>query len=227
MLKIIGLILIAFQTLPAWTKEPAKLDTKLEPLVYQEDVSSIFEDVVAVQRKAKKKSQSILFWPYLSFDFSDSPYTMYGLNTNVGIALGESLEIYANFTPHFLTQDKAIVHEINQLQTVNGRHVVLDTGKAQHQLGGEFIWSPIYGKESWGPYGIVRSETFLDIAFGQVTYDNGVGLRSKLGIGKTYFFSHVWNVRLLAGSSFVQRITNGQKQTSTVGLLEAGMVYYF
>src|SRR5690606_15314013 len=64
-------------------EQRADLDRSLEPNA-NDEISTLFENVVAVQRKAKVKSGKFLFNPYFSFDFSDSPYTMYGLNLNFG-----------------------------------------------------------------------------------------------------------------------------------------------
>ena len=47
-----------------------------------DEVSIIYKDIVAVQRKAKVKSGSILFNPSMTLDFSDGPQTLYGINFN-------------------------------------------------------------------------------------------------------------------------------------------------
>jgi hypothetical protein len=205
----------------------ANLDEKLEPTGYRDDTSSIFENVVAVQKKARVKAKKFLFSTYGSLDFSDSPYTMYGLNFDVGYATSESYEFYLNYTPAFITNQRSIAQQVSKLTLANGQAAQIPTEKAANMIGFEVLWSPVYGKESWGPYGIVRSDTFVDMGYGVVTYQTSTGNRFKLGIGKTYFLAPNWNLRMTAATSYVEMITSGSKQGTIVGLLEMGLVYYF
>jgi outer membrane beta-barrel protein len=191
------------------------------------DISSLFEDVVAVQRKALKKANSFLLSPYFSFDFSDSPYTMYGLNINAGYAPSEFWEIYINFVPAYLTQERNLSKKVRDLQLVNGMQAEIATEKAKMSYGAEILWSPAYGKDSWGLRGVVRSDTFFGLGLGMIKYESASGFKSKLVMGKTFFISDYFNFRVQAGVSFLESITNEKKEVQNLGLLEAGTVYYF
>jgi len=203
------------------------LNKDLDPKDAFGDVSNLFEDVVAVQRKALKKSNSFLLSPYLSFDFSDSPYTMYALNLNVGYAPSEFWEIYLNYVPYYITQERSLSKKVRELTLVNNMQAEIKTEKAKTSYGVDIFWSPAYGKDSWGLRGVVRSDTFFAISAGMIKYETSSGLKTKLGVGKTFFIYDEFNFRIQAGVSVLESVTDGKKEMQTVGLLEFGTVYYF
>ena len=99
--------------------------------------------------------------------------------------------------------------------------------KANSAYGIEINWVPIYGKDSWGPYGIIRSDTYLNFGLGQVKQDTGNGNKYKLAVGKTFFIHDYFNLRFNAGASYVERRALGVVSGVTIGIIEAGLVYYF
>lgn len=202
------------------------VDPKLK-LGADDEVSSVFEGVVAVQRKAKVKGGSFLFSPMFSFDFSDAPYTQYSLQLNFGYAFGESLEVYLAYSPFF------IANERNLSKQLKSTPYTIDAEKPKTFTGLEVNWVPIYGKDSWGPYNIVRSDTFIQFSYGQIQYNKNAGNKIKFALGKTFFFSESFNLRVQAGPSFVETFStepggaNVKKEQITIGLIETGLVFYF
>lgn len=223
---------VAFsQAKPQDAKKKSTLDRSLEPTV-SDEISSLFENVVAVQRKAKVKSGRFLFAPYLSFDFSDSPQTMYALNLNFGYAAGEFFEIYLNYVPMYVNNERSISKKVRDLPAYEsgplaGKSPTLYVEKVKNSFGIEVNWVPIYGKDSWGPYGIIRSDTFLNIGISKINYEVHSAYKTKLAMGKTWFISDLWNLRLQAGGSFVETFNEEKKEIVMIGLLEGGLVYYF
>lgn len=203
------------------------LNKDLDPKEAFGEVSNLFEDVVAVQRKALKKSNNFLASPYLSFDFSDSPYTMYALNLDLGYAPSEFWEIYLNYVPVYITQERSLSKKVRELTLKDDKQAEIKTEKAKSSYGIDVLWSPAYGKDSWGLRGVVRSDTFFAFSAGMIKYDTGSGLKTKLGVGKTFFIYDEFNFRAQAGVSILETITDGKKEMQTVGLLEFGTVYYF
>ena len=203
------------------------LNKELDPKEAFGDVSALFEDVVAVQRKALKKSNSFLLSPYLSFDFSDAVYTMYGLNLDVGYAPSEFWEIYLNYVPFYVTQERSLSKKVRELTLSGGQKAEIKTEKAKTSYGLDVLWSPAYGKDSWGLRGVVRSDTFFAFGAGMVNYESNSGVRTKFAVGKTFFIYDEFNFRAQAGVSVLEAVTDGKKETQTVGLLEFGTVYYF
>ena len=61
----------------------------------------------------------------------------------------------------------------------------------------------------------------------QVQQDTGNGMKFKLAIGKTFFLHDYFNLRMSAGAAYVERRTLGVITGVTIGLLEAGAVFYF
>lgn len=209
------------------SKNRVSLDRSLEPVV-SDEISSLFENIVAVQRKAKVKSGNFLFAPYFSFDFSDSPQTMYAVNLNMGYAAGEFWEVYINYVPAYVSNERSIAKKVRQLPAYpDGTVPVLIFEKPKSSLGIEVNWVPIYGKDSWGPYGIIRSDTFLNLGISQVKFENHTGYKTKLALGKTFFISDYWNLRLQAGGNFLETFSSDKKEVIVIGLLEGGLVYYF
>ncbi len=209
------------------------LDRSLEP-ANQDEISALFQNVIAVQRKAKVKSGKILFSPIMSFDFSDSVYTMYGTNLNLGYALGEFWEIYFNYVPTFVANERSIAKKVRELPVyADGSRPALNAEKAKSAMGIEVNWVPIYGKDSWGAFGIIRSDTYFNFHVGQIKYEQNTGLKYKLALGKTFFLTPVWNLRVQAGGAMLDAYSSSdnsvppKKESVTIGLLEAGLVFYF
>ncbi len=203
------------------------VNKELDPKEAFGDVSALFEDVVAVQRKALKKSNSFLLSPYFSFDFSDSPYTMYGLNLNAGYAPSEFWEIYLNFVPTYITQERSLSKKVRELTLIGNQQAEIKTEKAKMSYGAEILWAPAYGKDSWGLRGVIRSDTFFAFGLGLIKYESGSGVKTKVCVGKTFFISDEFNFRMQAGVAVLESITDGKKEFQNLGLLEAGTVYYF
>lgn len=215
------------KSVPTEAKKKSSLDRSLEPTV-SDEISSLFENVVAVQRKAKVKTGKFLFAPYLSIDFSDSPQTMYALNLNFGYAAGEFFEVYLNYVPSYINNERSISKKVRQLPAYpDGTVPVLYVEKVKNSFGIEMNWVPIYGKDSWGPYGIIRSDTFVNIGLSRINYEVHSAFKTKLAMGKTWFISDYWNLRLQAGGSFVETYNQEKKEIIVIGLLEGGLVYYF
>ncbi len=205
-----------------------EVDKSLQPAPEEADaISRVFRDMIVVQRKAKQKAHKFLFAPYGSFDFSDGPTTMYGLNLNVGYALSDYWEVYANYVPTFITSEREVVRQVHNLTLADGSTANLSYATPKSQYGLEVLWAPAYGKDSWGPYSIVRSDTFIKMGLGVINYSSDVGSRYNLAIGKTFFLSRFFNLRLDAGASYLQAIINNQKKYYVVSIIESGVVWYF
>jgi len=220
---------VATAQTPAPTATPngaTPLDTRLK-LNSDDEVSPVFDGVVAVQRKAKVKGGSWLVNPTISFDFSDAPYTQRSLQLNLGYAFGESWEVYLAYAPFFIAEERNLAKQVKQ------RGFAIDAEKPRSFMGIEANWVPIYGKDSWGPYYIVRSDTYIHFSYGQIQYEKNNGNRIKLALGKTFFFSDRFNLRVQAGPSIVETFstplgaTSAKREEITIGLIETGLVFYF
>ena len=104
--------------------------------------------------------------------------------------------------------------------------------KPKSQLGAEILWAPAYGKDSWGPYTMFRSDTFFKLGAYQVDFpeDKKKGLRFAFMGGKTYFAAKYFNVRVAAGfhhmQTFVGLIESEKQKYNTILFLEGGLVFY-
>lgn len=229
-LRICVCITILMGTSSAWSQTDAGLDPKLK-LTSKDEVSPIFEGVVAVQRKAKVKKGSFLFNPMASLDFSDAPYTQYSLQLNAGYAISDFWEVYFAYSPVFVANERNLSKQIKQIPPAGTYSI--DAQKPKSFMGVEVNWLPIYGKDSWGPYSIVRSDTFVNFSYGQIQYSRDVGSKIKVAVGKTFFFSDMFNFRIQAGPSSVETFSKApgtsidKKETITIGLIETGVVFYF
>jgi hypothetical protein len=99
-------------------------------------------------------------------------------------------------------------------------------------MGAEILWAPAYGKDSWGPYTMFRSDTFFKFGAYQMDFpeDKKKGMRFALMGGKTYFAAKYFNVRVAAGFHHMQTfvgMTEEEKQKfNTLLFLEGGLVFY-
>ncbi len=239
-LAALSIAIVLFSSSSVWSQ--SKLDPTLKPSQDSaETVSQVFKEMVVVQRKAKEKAHHLLINLFENFDFSDGPTTLYGTNFNVGYAVSDYFEVYANYVPFFVANPRSIVGTIS---TVTNGTYSLSYATPQNQYGLEFLWAPAYGKDAWGPYTIIRSDTYLKGGIEQVQYGATpatlatptspaspalpatTGMRYSLTIGKTFFLSQFFNLRLGAGGSYIQIPENGAKDYHAIGIVESGLVWY-
>jgi hypothetical protein len=205
-----------------------ELDPSLAPSEASiQDLQDTYNDMGVVQRRAKKKAGKYLFSTFGTVDFSAGPRALHSFSTNVGYALSDYFELYASLTPVFITVDREITRQIAAFKLENGKQAKLEGADPRLQYGVEALWAPAYGKDSWGPNTLIRSDTFLRFFAGQLMYETDTGLRFSVSLGKTFFVSNWFNVRIAAGASYLEEIVNSTKTFVTVGFIDSGLVWYF
>lgn len=212
--------------------ERSELDRSVYSQLNQDQVSSVFRDMVVVQRKAKEKGKKFLLAPSLSFEFSDGPKAMYPINLDIGYAFNDFWELYVNYVPSFLVRERSIVSKVKELKTASGDQASISASNPQSQVGVNLLWVPAYGKDSWGPYSIIRSDTFFKFGLANIKYEDGSGLRISALVGKTYFIASQFNLRLAVGGMNVESFSTDsqnqkKKNSDTVAIIESGIVFYF
>lgn len=224
---------VAPQSAP--TEETATSNEKATPLdpsvapSQKEEIPGVFKNMVVVQRKAKKKAGKFLFQPLFTIDFSDGPITAYAINTDIGYAFSDFWEVYLNVVPAFVATERPIVGKVKDLGPLaNGTLPTISYAKPTSQFGLNVLWLPAYGKESWGSYSIVRSDTFFKFGASETNFEAGtMGMRFAAEVGKTYFVGNWLNIRVAAGIAYAQSVVQDQKNFNWVPVLETGLVYYF
>ncbi len=191
------------------------------------DVPVIFKDMGVVQNKAMNKSKRLLFAPSFSIDFSDGPFSMYGIGAGVGYAISDFWEIYLLANPKFINKKRTLVQSIEQALAQANQTLAISGGIAKHEYGIQLLWAPLYGKDSLGISRVIRSDTFLRLGASQVQYDIGSGLKFGLGVGKTYFLGKSAGFRVLVEESMLQTFLQGVKEFGLTTFVESGLVFYF
>ncbi len=191
-----------------------------------EDITSTYQNMIVVQRKAKNKANHFLLQSYLGLEFSSGPQSIKSLNVGLGYAFSDSFELYINYAPTFFVQDNEIKKTVENLDLANGEKATLVSPKRSYAAGSELFWLPAYGKDSWGPNSIIRSDTFFKFSGGVIQYSGASGMYYGLGIGKTFFLGKFFNFRVAAGLAAQQTILNDQKSTTQSGIFEFGSVWY-
>lgn len=192
-----------------------------------DDLPQLYRDMGVVQRRAMRKAGRFLLSTYFSLDFSDGPYTLYSVNLNPGYAISDFLEVYAGFAPVFISNPRSIVTKVQELTLANGQQATIVSAKPKMQFGVEVLWAPLYGKDSLGISRLVRSDTFVKLAAGQIQYEGGSGLRFALGLGKTYFLSKNLGFRVAADFGYLQTIVDGVEGFRGMAIIESGLMVYF
>jgi hypothetical protein len=133
-----------------------------------------------------------------------------------------------------LTQERSIVNKVKEYRLDSSActgtppcYAEIIYSKPKSQYGVEILWIPAYGKDSWGPYSIVRSDTYFKLGIATINYEAATGMRYSLLLGKTYFIGKALNLRVSAGMSSIESIVDGKKAPGTVAILESGLVFYF
>lgn len=197
------------------------------------EVPSLYRDMGVVQRKAMDKDGKFLINFSSHFDFSDAPYTMFGINTDLGFAVSDFFEIWAHVTPFFLSSARPYVSQvIRDLQYPDSSSVTV-VGKPVIEYGGYVLWAPAYGKDSIGANTIIRSDTFFRLGAGLIQFEDDIsGLKFSLGVGKTFFMARSAGLRFVGTAAMIETpniAPDGQpaeKSFKLFGLLEVGLVFY-
>ena len=213
----------AADSAPAVT--PVPLDSTLKA-GNDDEVSSVFRDMGVVQRKAMNKRHRFLVSTFSTLDFSDGPYTNYALNVNPGYAFSDFFEVYFQFTPYYIVSKRSIVDYVESLQLSNNEQARLTSAKPKYQYGIEFLWAPLYGKDSLGVSKILRSDTFFKFGASQIQYDSTKGLGFKAGVGKTFFIGNSIGLRFCVDYGYIQGVINDSKSFKSMMLLETGVNFY-
>ena len=176
--------------------------------------------MIVVQNKAIERKNKFVFDTHMSFDFSDNPKTMYTGSLGVGYALSESFELGVSFAPFIISQERSTVAAVKKLELANGDKADLAASDPKWEAGGSLIWIFAYGKDAFGAYSIIRSDTFLKLFATKIQYlDNSPGSRVGLLVGKTFFISKAINFRVSAGISRHTSSVNQKTQTTNTGLI--------
>ncbi len=191
------------------------------------DFPSLFRDMGVVQNKAMQKAGRFLFVPSFSLDFSDGPYSMYGVGARIGYALSDFWEVYLLANPKFISKERAFVSALREQVEATGGAVSIEGARAQSEYGVQLLWAPLYGKDSLGISRIIRSDTFLRVGASQIQYDIGTGLNFAVGVGKTFFLGKSFGFRVAVEESATQTIFQGQKSFSAITHFESGVALYF
>lgn len=206
-------------------KTPLNREVRYES---EDQISKVFKNMVVVQRKAKNKANHFLFNPIIGLDFSDGPATFYTINTNFGYAISDFWELYLNYVPKFIVQERGIVKKVRNLTLADNKQAEIFYERPESQVGFEILFAPAYGKESWGASTIFRSDTFFKVGASQVTFETGnKGMRYAFMLGKTFFISKYFNTRMDAGFHYMQTFVDKETKFNPLLFVEGGLVFYF
>jgi outer membrane beta-barrel protein len=208
----------------------AAVNPKLAPdPAWVDEIPPIYKEVSIVQNKAMQKAHRFLLSPYISLDFSDSPYNQYGTAIDVGYALSDFWEIYVHTVPYYITNLRSYVRQIqdNGLQFPDGSLPQIVTAEPKRELGGSILWAFAYGKDSVGTKNLIRSDTFLRFSASSIQYSSTSGLNFGLGFGKTFFINRYWGLRATLQGSYLQTPNFvGTKDYRSALSIELGTIVY-
>jgi hypothetical protein len=203
----------------------------LDPKVLFEDdtkgIDSLFKNMIVVQKKAIERKNKFILLSNLSFDFSDNPKTIYSATVGAGYALSDSMEFSFSYSPYIIANERASVRAVRKLTLENGDTADLKAPDPKWQAGASLLWAFAYGKDAFGPYSIIRSDTFLKFSASKIQYAGGLsGNCLSLLVGKTFFVSKYFNFRFAAGFARQTSFINDISQATTIGLIEPGLVWF-
>lgn len=192
------------------------------------NLDSLFKHMVVIQKKAIVRNKKTFIDLNFSFDFSDNPKTMYSGGIGLGYAFLENLEFHVGVSPLYINSDRGSVDAIRQLQLQNGYYADLKSPVVKMSVYGELYWIFAYGKDAYGPFSIVRSDTFLKLKYTNLMFkDNTNGTVISTYLGKTFFINKYFNFRFSAGVGKLDTTINSRKQSIYIGLIEPGLVWFF
>ena len=221
---------ISAQTVKGKKNTPANVGVDSN-ILYEDDpkgIDTLFKNMIVVQKRAIERKNKFVFDTHLSFDFSDNPKTMYAAALGVGYAFSESFEVGLSFSPFFMSQERSTVAAVKKLELSNGDRADLAASDPKWEATGSLVWIFAYGKDAFGAYSIIRSDTFLKFFVSKIQYaDASPGSRMGLLVGKTFFISPAFNFRVTAGIARHTSSINQKTQTTNTGLIEPGLVWFY
>lgn len=216
-------IVLSFLSLNLFAQDEVKtknqkldLDQKVLTDVDSKVGETLFKNMVVIQKKSIEKKGRFLFDTHFSFDYSDTPKTMTGLVVGVGYSINENWEIGGSITPFFMSKNKSDLNTNSEMSAPKLESSIY------------LNWFFMYGKEAYGPYKILRSDTFLKFFYSKIQYeDNFSGGRIGGYVGKDYYWTKNLVLRLAFGLATQSSYINQTSHTSSVALFEPGLVYFF
>jgi hypothetical protein len=212
---------------------PKPVDKKVildQRIILEDDtkgIDTLFKNMIVVQKKAIERKNKFLLFNNLSFDFSDTPKTMYSASFGAGYALAENLEFHISYSPLFMANERASVKAVRNLQLEDGTTADLLSPDPKWEATGSLLWAFAYGKDAFGPYSIIRSDTFLKLSYTKIQFKEGLaGNRISAFLGKTFFISKYFNFRFSAGFARQTSYINQKSQATSIGLIEPGLVWF-
>lgn len=207
-----------------------RLETDSSVLNYESDsqLSSIFKDIIVVQRQAIKRDKKKFLSFSSTFDFSDGPIDQTALTIKAGYAIHQNWELHLLFTPSYINKTRPVADSVSNLTLANGQKAELISPKAKNAMGAEINWMLAYGKDAWGPYTIIRSDTFFQLHVNNTSYEDGTsGLNYSLGLGKSFYSKKSIHFRAVAGLGSRETTLNNVKQSSQYGFLQPAVFWMF
>lgn len=215
---------------PSNAEENSKLEVDSTILNYESDsqLSSIFKDIIVVQRQAIKRDKKKFLSFSSTFDFSDGPIDQTALTIKAGYAVHQNWELHLLFTPTYINKTRPVADSVSSLTLANGQKAELVSPKAKSAMGADINWMLAYGKDAWGPYTIIRSDTFIQIHINNTSYEDSTsGLNYSLGLGKSFYSKKSLHFRVVAGLGSRETTINSVKQSSQYGFLQPAVFWMF
>ena len=207
-----------------------KLDADNSILNFESDsqLSSIFKDIIVVQRQAIRRDKKKFLSVGPMFDFSDGPIDQTAIEIKAGYAPHQNWEFHLFAVPVFLTKNRPISESVSSLTLANGQKAELVSPKAKSAFGLDVNWILAYGKDAWGPYTIIRSDTFTRLQLANYSYEDGSnGLLYSLGLGKSFFTQKKVNFRIVVGLGSRDTKINNENKSSQFGFFEPSIFWMF
>lgn len=204
-----------------------KVDHRLLSFNDTNRIDNLFKNMVVIQKKAIERKNKWIFDTHLSFDFSDNPKTMYATAFGLGYAFSENFEFSISFAPFIIASERSTAKAVRGLTLSNNQAAELYSPDPKWESGINLTWIFAYGKDAFGPYSIIRSDTFLRLFASKVKYEGEFsGERIALFVGKTFFISKLVNFRFAAGFARQSYYINQQAKSTNIGIIEPGFVWF-
>ena len=167
------------------TEKDQEVEIKQLPEV--KDVSGLaklsqYEDIAVIQKRFLPKTNRIEIFPNFGFIINDAFFVNTVASARLGFYFSETYAIEAN-AMILGTSERAVTKDMNERRGVTTRGLVA----AQSYYGGDFKWSPVYGKMGSFNTSIVPFDLYFSLGGGITRTNQGESATTlHFGTGQIY-----------------------------------------
>ncbi len=193
-----------------------------------ESINPLFQQGIAVQRRALNRERKIIVAFAPGFDFNFGAWAHVPIGLQLGYSLSEKFEASFHWVPKFYGIQKATSRQLKDLTFEDGESPDLTQSKKSREYGLLLHWAPGYGKMSFSMDRAYRYDFFFDLLLGYTQFVSAASPKVGFGVGSSLIFSDRFSLRysFMATLLSTPDLESGKSSAGMVGEFAISTVFY-